>query len=1121
VNRGEFMLFLIERTIKGFLGLALMAALFFVASASLALAASGGEKVNVTVKQMDGFGRVILTFVNRLDLPDYKMRNENGVLSFEFSTPMHVTLPDISGELPDFIAVSRIDPDQQGIRFGLKIEVKINVIKAGERLYIDFMPANWQGLPPGLPAEVVAELASRAQDAQKIAELRRRIELARLNNPQASLSVGRHPTFIRLLFDWSQDTSARYFQDGDTATIEFSWPVNIDLFPLLENLPQEIVSAQSSMKEGSNLVELKLAKGVVPRFYQNSNRQFVLDVDLINPDANALTPEKLLAMADEERSAKVAAAQARTQINSKEIAGSNIPPATDQVELTPKVTQVGSTVRINFPFEQETPAAVFRRGDQLWIILDSPVIINAPDDPELLNSISSEFSVVSAGNTQVVRIKLNSRRLASLGSQGSGWVLSLGDMMLSPTEPIKLERRKDDNGKFEIVANLARPARLHQLRDPQVGDVLEVVTAFPPAQGIIRSVGFVDFKALRSVHGLVIKPMREELKVTLGANEAVLSTKDGLIVSPLTQSRTENVQDLPSLRSGYIDLTGSENMDPVSFSARREALMDKAANSEGRERENARLELAYLLLGNRLGNEALGVLNVMASDNRVDDMAGDISMATAAAAVVAFRSKDALALLNSAKLSEDVDAVMWRSIARTRMLDFKGARSDVLATETIIKDYPVWVRNLFLLSGLRAAVETGDMELAVRLTDKIEFARLDGDQASEFVLLEARIDEMDGRYDEALDNYGRVIAQDIRPTRAGAIYRTVALLDKMGRLDAAKGAQTLSRESIVWRGGPLEAQMLKLLAQLQFRNKDYRNAFSTVREAAQTHIETKDIVALTEEAQQVFVDLFNNGAADALSNLDALSLFYDFRYLTPSGAKGDEMIRNLARRLVRVDLLQQAGDLLQYQVDTRLEGAARAQIAADLAIIRIADGKPAKALSALKRTSLANLAPSLTRQRRILEGRALIDAGRMQLALDVLKQLDGRDADLLRIDAYWRLGEYSNASEQIERVYSQRSSDIPLSQPARMNLIKAAVGYVLGNDRIGLSRVRAKFADQISNSPEWPMFDYVTSSLKQSSSNFKTVAAEVAAIDSMSAFLNAYRQTYEPDGALAPSTKPG
>ena len=96
------------------------------------------------------------------------------------------------------------------------------------------------------------------------------------------------------------------------------------------------------------------------------------------------------------------------------------------------------------------------------------------------------------------------------------------------------------------------------------------------------------------------------------------------------------------------------------------------------------------------------------------------------------------------------------------------------------------------------------------------------------------------------------------------------------------------------------------------------------------------------------------------------------------------MIRNLARRLVDVDLLQQAGDLLQYQIDNRLEGVAEAQIAAELAIIRIAQRDPEAALRVLNRTRLADLSPTLERQRRILEAKALIDAGREELAVDLL-----------------------------------------------------------------------------------------------------------------------------------------
>ncbi len=52
------------------------------------------------------------------------------------------------------------------------------------------------------------------------------------------------------------------------------------------------------------------------------------------------------------------------------------------------------------------------------------------------------------------------------------------------------------------------------------------------------------------------------------------------------------------------------------------------------------------------------------------------------------------------------------------------------------------------------------------------------------------------------------------------------------------------------------------------------------------------------------------------------------------------MIRRLADRLVSVDLLPQAAELLQHQIDNRLQGAARAQVATRLAVIYLMDHKP-------------------------------------------------------------------------------------------------------------------------------------------------------------------------------------
>src|SRR4029077_3057750 len=108
-------------------------------------------------------------------------------------------------------------------------------------------------------------------------------------------------------------------------------------------------------------------------------------------------------------------------------------------------------------------------------------------------------------------------------------------------------------------------------------------------------------------------------------------------------------------------------------------------------------------------------------------------------------------------------------------------------------------------------------------------------------------------------------------------------------------------------------------------------------------------------AAATFDALFLGGKGDSMPAIEALSLFYDFRELTPIGRRGDEMIRRLSDRLVSVDLLDQAAELLQHQVDHRLQGAARAQVATRLATVYLMNRKPERALAALRATRTAEL----------------------------------------------------------------------------------------------------------------------------------------------------------------------
>jgi tetratricopeptide (TPR) repeat protein len=593
-------------------------------------------------------------------------------------------------------------------------------------------------------------------------------------------------------------------------------------------------------------------------------------------------------------------------------------------------------------------------------------------------------------------------------------------------------------------------------------------------------------------------------------------------VSTAEAVRNSNGGDLTTSREGFIDLASLKEDNPVKFSTAAEDKTLAASRADGRDRDVARLDLARFYLANQFGYEAIGVLRMMQGELKSDDLKSDAQLLLAAADVASGRPADALPILNAETFADEVDAQVWRAVAKTDSGDFKGARVDVLAAEPVIATYPKWVRLKFALSGVRAAVETGDTALGERLLKGIDFADLDSEQVTLYQLLSGRLAEAEGRASEALDTYGQVIAADIRPTRAEAIFRTILILDQSGRVDPAKATRTLAAEALLWRGNALESQMDALLAELYFRSGDYRSAFETVKQTVEFFPASPAMDALSAKAQDEFEALYLNGKADQLPPVEALSLYYDFRTLTPPGARGDEMIRNLAARLVKVDLLSQAADLLRYQIENRLKGAAQAEIATELAVIEIANRKPEDALRVLTSTELADLPPSLERQRRILQARALIDSNRNDLALDLLTSITGRDADLLRVEANWNSKYFEDAGNLLEVMYSPgdgNSSGPELTQAGRMNLVRAGVAFALANDRIGLSRLRSKFGEVMGKAAEWPMFDYVTAQIEPvSSPEFKKVARAVSGIDTLDAFLASYRQTYGGSDGIAPAS---
>jgi hypothetical protein len=290
-----------------------------------------------------------------------------------------------------------------------------------------------------------------------------------------------------------------------------------------------------------------------------------------------------------------------------------------------------------------------------------------------------------------------------------------------------------------------------------------------------------------------------------------------------------------------------------------------------------------------------------------------------------------------------------------------------------------------------------------------------------------------------------------------------------------------------------------------------------MRTAMLAHPNSDQTRKIQEEAAATFDSLFLDGRGDALPPIEALGLFYDFRELTPIGRRGDEMIRKLADRLVSVDLLDQAAELLQHQVDHRLQGAARAQVATRLAVIYLMNRKPDRALATLRATRTSELSNELRNQRLLLEARALSDSGRHELALELIANMEGREAIRLRADILWAMRRWRASAEQIELLYGKRWREFtPLNANERADILRAAIGYALDEDPLGLARFREKYAAKMAGSPDGRAFNIVSAPIGTSGAEFRDVAKSVALTDTLDAFLRELHRRYPDAASISP-----
>lgn len=1366
------------------------------------------EPVELNVSQEEGYGRIVLTFKDRTLLPIYDAVITGGVLRISFEDPIDINVDDVPLDLGKYVTIARRDPDGSAIRFALKNQFQINTLEAGEKLFVDILPLDWQGLPPGLPDDVVRDLAKRAEEAMRKVRALEQARLKAQEGPEVTLHVGEHPTFTRLVFDWSIKFDTAFVRENDIIKVTFNHPAQLDIAHLRAHLPQGVIDATSFLDQGKLKFLMRVEPSVDIRAFREE-QTYVIDVTpenmQVNDPANALInkelsvednqnrkdmttapglrdtrevkdprglppqgatttarggalkesradesaayvvvplgdgegddgagappmpappapPAQLAPNAQDDTSASLsgtpqpeagraggpqeqrlamvprtkpdpgaseppgtaaatqtgpdgtvspdlaldetstapavetlpapeltalqpAAATVHDGLTTAAIpvpgtvsdgpadrAGSfqvaqagpgamplsDMPPAEDeivrqapmldlstqqieepqeqpapdnngiptlqptgsarpqpgapdaaapvQVETSPtlggsdvpagirlpaeasdqpetwrarggsdalappspeqppenfaeevrnfvsaEARRIGNTVRVVFPFSEPVSSAVFRRNDSIWLIFDTDATIDTRGMVSALAETAETIEVQQFEDYQILRMDMNDPVLATVGVDGNAWSLVIGDMILEPSIPLQLERNLRGDGGSVLRVLYQDPQNIRQVTDPFVGDTIALVTGFGPPRGLLKPQTFVDLDALSSAQGIAVVPKSDGVKMKILGDDVIIEKEGGLALSSHTlRGRTGSLSTIVAPdESNFIEFVSLSTEGPGSYRKRLLELQGSLAKAQPDKRRKPLLALARFYLAHQFAQEALGLMKLALEEEPALAEDSSFNLMMGAAQTLADRPDAAFAHLNRPDLKNSPDAAVWQTIVDVKLGNWTTARIAMPRGRAVVGNYPPAIQTEFKLAAAQAMVEVNDFGIANSILAEIEPAEVTRTQAARYDILRGRVADASGRSQEALTVFDLVTRSEDRPRAAEAEYRALRIRYRDGEINVDQTIDRLAGLATSWRGDEIELKTLRFLAQLYAERGHYREAFEAMKSAVQAQPDADTTRLLQEEMNGLFSSLFLDGKAGEMPPVKALALFYDFRELVPIGRQGDEMVRQLAKRLVEVDLLDQATELLRHQVDNRLKGAARAQIAADLAAIYLMDRKPEEALRVLSRTRQASLPSTLERQRNIVEARALTESGRPDLALELVRNMRGSDVDRLRADTFWAAESWRDAGEQLEAMHGSRWSDnIPLDDLERRDILRAAIAYSLAGDHLSLERLQTKYMAKMADSSEALAFEVVTRPIEAQGVEFLEVANSLADIDSLETFLKEYRRQY-------------
>ena len=1138
---------------------------FVAATALFAAPHAFAADVPVRAATHKTFGRMVFDWPQPVN---HTARVEGDTLVIVFDQPINAALDRAVAALPGYFSGVRIGGDGKTVTFDLKRPVTLKSFRNGNAVAIDLSPAAAQTTqatqaaeaPKPAPAPTQADLQGqlRGSSAPSVGK----VTVRAADHPThsrlvfdwpraADHTLQRDGASVTVLFDkggsadLSQANRAKlrniqnieqYRQPNGALAVTFAAPQNAEIkeartgkslvLDVLNAGTPKAPDAPAATPAATPSQAQAVPPPAPPPAPPGATTTTVRPQPATAPPPTAPAPA---ASPPPKESPSVASATSGVMASGANAAATTASPA----KPAPAAVQGPSLV-----FDAGGPAsvAVYPRAGQLYIVFDKPLPIGAGKAMGAGSEMLGAIEPVPATGGSAFRTKIGQMIWPNIERQGTIWrITPTTGLTGRPPADLRIDAEPDFLLGARLVVRAPDAASVVTISDPDVGDRLQVVPLPSPGNAIADSRRYADLEVMPSYQGIVVRPISDSVTVRPVKEGVELTTAGGLHLSPMADAGNRQPSpptpqqvaaalqpgpggaSSPSLAPAdpkpppqgkrLFDLPAWKRGDLDRYTENRQNLQLAIVNAPDSERPKAQLDLARFYFANGFGQEALGMLDVLQQGQ--PDLEGwpEFRALRGASRVLSGNFDAAAEDLGHPNLANNAEAALWRAAIAGEKGDWPAAHAGFKAGGSTLHSYPAPILVKLGLKAGEAALEMRDPAFAKRILDRvIERGGLEAEERPDLQYLRGLYYAQSGEPDRALEQLKASFNSLDRYYRAKAGLALVNLELAEGRMSPPAAAEQLAGLTFTWRGDDLEMQIRQRMGEVLIAAGQYADGFNAMKETAALVADTPRAEAITREMSRIFADLYKDGA-QSLSTLDALQLYDQFRELTPVGEAGDEMIRQLAERLIAIDLLNRASDLLQHQVEYRLSGLEKARIGTRLASVRLLDNKPEQALQALELSNIPNIPADLAAERRLMQSKALAELGRGDEALLLLAQDESKTANLLRVDIAWRAQKWEAAAFALNKVIGPAPTGKQPIDPATSQLVlNRAVALALSGDGTALNLLRKDFGPAMAAGPDADTFRVLTRPEQALGLiDVNTVRSRVAEVDVFQKFLKNYR----------------